>query len=141
MRVVVARVWERMPLRAMEWLLSCMILTIGMVMLLDPILFYRANMDGFTRIMPSYFWSMLAVTVGGGRVAALVVNGHRRMVTAPARAIGALLGTALFAGFASALSISGAVLGTAVFCVLIVGDFYNTIRSGRDALDSVLMAR
>lgn len=140
MTVFLERVKDKLPIRAVEWLLSIMILTIGVVMLVSSDMFNKTGMEGFTKIMPAFCWSILAIVIGGSRVVALVINGHRPRLSSPLRAAGALLGVAMFAAFSTAMLLESVTLGTTVFTVLMFGDFYSSIRAGRDALDSLLEA-
>lgn len=141
MTVFLERVKDKLPIRAVEWLLSMMILIIGVVMLTGSDMFNRSGMEGFTKIMPAFCWSILAIAIGGSRVAALLINGHNPRVSSPLRAVGALLGVAMFAAFSTAMLMESVTLGTTVFTVLMFGDFYSSIRAGRDAIDSMIECR
>lgn len=141
MTVFLTRVRDKLPIRAVEWLLSIMILTIGVVMLFGKDMFNRSGMSGFTQLMPALYWSTITVLIGGSRVAALLVNGHRPKLSSPLRALGAVLGVSIFAAFSAATSLEGGLLGPTVFIVLMFGDMYSSVRAGRDALDSVMETR
>lgn len=137
MRYVLSILWEKIPQRSIEWLLSLMILSIGIVLILDEKAYDRAGMSGFLTFLPEIWWSLFAIIIGLFRMIALMVNGFIIKLTAPIRFIGSLLGVTMFSSYATAAYLSNTPMVVTVFSVLMIGDFYNSVLSGSEIINKL----
>lgn len=87
--IVMTRVQKRFHLRAVEWLLSVITITLGLELSLFPNLFAsQAYYAELQRFAPQSCWALALLLAGFGRFGALVINGawrfspHARVVTA-----------------------------------------------------------
>lgn len=120
------------PTRAMEWLLSCMLLSWGLMLLRPEVSFSTVSYDGLARIADEHTWGVVATAAATVRIVALTING---MWTPTYHFRSAMAFIACFVWFQISLGffVSGnANTGAAIYPWLLLADIINTYRTARD---------
>lgn len=132
------RVRRNVPLRIAEWLGGIMMVLVGLYLVIWPASFQRAGLSGFAAIAPASVWVGASLVLGAARIGALVLNGHKPVVSAPIRCLVAIMGVGLFSSIAAGYSMAqlnpqGPPLAVLFALVFMVGDVFNAARSGLDS--------
>lgn len=138
MPTFVRRFRRNIPNKFEEWVCSIVILGIGMIWLIFPENFARADMVVFLDIMTPKQWTGICITVGVFRLVAISFNGEFLVAGGIMRFVGALIGCTVFgAFFGRALASSDGVLtlGTALYTGYFVMDIRNAVRSAADSFN------
>lgn len=126
---------DTFPARASEWALATMLFLWSMVLHASPGLFHSgsATYTALANIMPQETWAALCLTVGGGRLIVLAVNGAWRK-SPHARGVSAFI-SALFWFEITIGILQGGEHGTglAIYPVLFFLDCFNVIRAFGEA--------
>lgn len=134
MRMIV-RFGSHFNIRLGEWLASAILLTLAVLFLGAPTMFalnpeYFAGMAQFGG---QPYWAVYFIAIGGIRIAALYINGRKR-ITPYIRMGLSFLACFVWYQIVMSLFVSGVPgLGWAVFPWLLALDMYNVFRSSADA--------
>lgn len=134
--MLLIRVRERFQIRAVEWVAALITIGMGFWMLIWPSVFDRIGLSGFADLMHPALWMTAAIGIGVARIAALLLNGHWPLLSAPIRMTGAVAGSSFFAavaaGFAMRSDLDSPAIGIVVFLILAVADLYSATRAAID---------
>lgn len=132
--MIVLRMQKTFPLRATEWMLAGITVTMGVVLLGNLSLFETSHgLKILTRILPHTLAAGLILTVGVIRTMALVINGAWR-ASPHLRALCAFLSTFVWLQIVFSLFTGNViVLGMAVYPWFLIMDIGNVFRAAADA--------
>jgi hypothetical protein len=134
-----------MRTRSVEWLLSCLMLTWGVILLAPSESFANPAYRWLAALGEERVWGALAFSVGALRIGALYINGSWRR-TPLIRAFGAVMGLTWWV-CVGALLIFGVEpgrplpAGFAFYPVFALFEAYSCYRSGLDARESDALRR
>lgn len=132
--MIVLRMQKTFPLRATEWMLAGITVTLGVVLLANLALFdTSASLKILTRILPHTLAAGLILIVGVVRTMALIINGAWR-ASPHLRAFCAFLSTFVWLQIVFSLFTGHVVvLGMAVYPWFLIMDIGNVFRAAADA--------
>lgn len=131
----IARLNERFPSRALEWLASYVITNSGIILLIKqvPPLFEHAENVRLATLFSQATWGWWALLVGLLRFVFLVINGAMPRTSSYLRALGALLSLFFWFTISYGLFTQDYVsLGLAVYPALFFADLYSVHRASTD---------
>lgn len=132
--MLVLRLAEHFAERASEWILSGILVTLGIsVLLMNHDVWSLPPYHGLAALMPQWLCGALSTAIGLARICALYVNGTRRR-SPHLRALGAFL--AGFFWLQLTLGLLAApqwALSAAIVPWLFVAEVWNVYRAARDA--------
>ncbi len=133
--MIIMKLGSHFPLRVVDWLVACVVLTWGVVCL---------NVGGETWYLPMYeslrlyasqaAWGWIAIALGSFRVMFLFINGAMRK-SPHLRMIGAFLTAFMWLqlSFSMFQSEYNSIAATAIYPWLFLADIYNVYRAAQDA--------
>lgn len=133
----VSKVHSHFPARMSEWGLGYIMLSWGVLLILNPRMFEQGGdiYGGFG--YEQAHWAALAVIIGAVRLVALFVNGASQRtptIRAAVSVASAVMWVHILNGFFASYLESGLVhTGFAVYPWFVLGDIYNAYRAGMDA--------
>lgn len=125
---------ETFPTRASEWAVGLMLFNWSLVLTFNDGLFIgRESYSMLAAIAPQSWWAAACLTIGGGRLIVLGINGMWRR-TPHLRAAGAFLSCFFWFEIAVGMAASGVwATGMAIYPVLFLLDVYNAMRVANEA--------
>ncbi|WLJ71243.1 hypothetical protein [Sphingomonas phage Birtae] len=135
MATMVVRFGTHFSIKLGEWLASLILVSLAVLFFGSPGLF--STSPGYFAVMgqfgPETAWGLAFLLIGGIRLAALYVNGRKR-ITPYIRMMLAFIACFVWFQIVMSLFVSGVPgLGWAVFPWLLALDMYNVFRSAADA--------
>lgn len=131
--MIVVRFQQTFPLRVAEWAAAGILISMGVVLMLNPGIFTMVQHEAMRRLAPQPVWGFACFMIGLARFIALVINGAWR-ASPHIRAACAFLSCFVWLQFALGLAASAVVTtGLAVYPWLLLLDTYNVFRASADA--------
>lgn len=132
--MIVLGVARTFPARAVEWLISGILVSWGVFLLTHPQLFAENPVfDNLDQTAPQYMWGGMAVMAGIIRATALWINGHwtrTPMIRVITSFVSAFIWTQVFLGVAQSRVDAVQIV---LYPWFIAGDIYSALRAASDA--------
>lgn len=131
--MIIVRFQQTFPLRISEWLMSGILLSWGITLLYNPVIFDAPQNYALARLATQPVWGWLCLVMGAVRWVALTINGAWR-ASPHIRMVCAFL--SCFFWLQISLGIAGSAIvstGIAVYPWFLLLDSYNTFRAATDA--------
>lgn len=134
--------WRRfkrnVPLNGAEWVTSCILGALGLIMLIAPGSFDRPDLANFIEVMSPRYWTALCLFIASASIASLGCYSEVPKWAAPMRVIMSGVRAVIFAAFlgraldmSTALSIS---FGVALYGVPMIADMFSVKHAMTDTI-------
>lgn len=121
------------PMRAVEWLMACVTITLGVVMFQPAADWNHSEVAGLVEMARPATWGFICVILGATRFAALVINGAWRP-SPHIRALMAFLTCFIWTQIAVTILSSDLVtLAWGIVPWFVVAELYSVLRASSDA--------